>query len=66
MKPKEGRKRVIIEEVEPQIDCGRYPAKRVLGDEVVVTAAIFGDGQTTSLAAFSIGMQKSASGVQSR
>ena len=44
MKPKEGRKRVIVEEVEPQIDCGRYPAKRILGDEVVVTAAIFGDG----------------------
>ncbi len=44
MKPKEGRKRVIIEEVEPQIDCGRYPAKLVLGDEVVVTAAVFGDG----------------------
>ncbi len=44
MKPKEGRKRIIVEEVEPQIDCGRYPAKRVLGDEVVVTAAIFGDG----------------------
>ena len=44
MKPKEGRKRVVIEEVEPQIDCGRYPAKRVLGDEVVVTAAVFGDG----------------------
>ena len=44
MKPKEGRKRVVIEEVEPQIDCGRYPAKRVVGDEVVVTAAVFGDG----------------------
>ncbi len=44
MKPKEGRKRVIIEEVEPQIDCGRYPAKRVLGDVVVVRAAVFGDG----------------------
>lgn len=44
MKPTEGRKRVIIEEVKPQVDCGRYPAKRILGDEVVVTAAVFGDG----------------------
>ena len=44
MKPAEGRQRVIIEEVQPQIDCGRYPAKRVLGDKVTVTAAIFGDG----------------------
>ena len=44
MKPIEGRKRVVIEEVEPQIDCGRYPAKRILGDTVTVTAAVFGDG----------------------
>jgi starch synthase (maltosyl-transferring) len=44
MKPIEGRKRVIIEEVNPQVDCGRYPAKRILGDAVTVTAAVFGDG----------------------
>ncbi|HEX3571199.1 MAG TPA: alpha-1,4-glucan--maltose-1-phosphate maltosyltransferase, partial [Acidobacteriaceae bacterium] len=44
MKPVEGRKRVIIEEVQPQIDCGRYPAKRILGDAVTITAAVFGDG----------------------
>ncbi len=44
MKPVEGRKRVIIEEVQPQVNCGRYPAKRILGDSVTVTAAVFGDG----------------------
>jgi starch synthase (maltosyl-transferring) len=44
MKPLEGRKRVIIEEITPQVDCGRYPAKRILGDTVTVTAAVFGDG----------------------
>ncbi len=44
MKPVEGRKRVIIEAVQPQVDCGRYPAKRTLGDRVTVTAAIFADG----------------------
>jgi starch synthase (maltosyl-transferring) len=44
MKPVEGRKRVVIEEVQPQVDCGRYPAKRIVGDAVTVTAAIFGDG----------------------
>jgi starch synthase (maltosyl-transferring) len=44
MKPVEGRRRVIIEEVQPQIDCGRYPAKRILGDDVTITAAVFGDG----------------------
>jgi starch synthase (maltosyl-transferring) len=44
MKPTEGRRRVIIEEIQPVVDAGRYPAKRVLGDTVEVTAAIFGDG----------------------
>ena len=44
MKPVEGRRRVIIEEVQPQVDFGRYPVKRILGDVVRVTAAIFGDG----------------------
>jgi starch synthase (maltosyl-transferring) len=44
MKELEGRRRVVIEEVQPQIEGGRYPAKRTLGDTAVVTAAIFADG----------------------
>jgi len=44
MKPSEGRKRIIIEEIQPSVNDGRYPAKRILGDQVEVTAAIFGDG----------------------
>ena len=44
MKPIEGRRRVVIEEVRPQIECGRYAVKRVRGDVVTVTAAVFGDG----------------------
>ena len=44
MKPLEGRKRVVIEDITPQVDCGRYPAKRIIGDAVTVTAAVFGDG----------------------
>ena len=44
MKPSEGRKRIVIEEIQPSINNGRYPAKRTLGDIVEVTAAIFGDG----------------------
>lgn len=44
MKPIEGRRRVIIEEIQPQVDGGRYPAKRTVGDSVTVTAAIFSDG----------------------
>jgi starch synthase (maltosyl-transferring) len=44
MKPVEGRRRVVIEEVQPQVDGGRYQVKRILGDAVTVTAAVFGDG----------------------
>jgi starch synthase (maltosyl-transferring) len=35
---------VIIENVRPQIDGGRFPIKRVLGEEVEVAADIFTDG----------------------
>ena len=44
MKPSQGRSRVVIEEVTPQVNGGRYPACRIIGDEVTVTAAVFGDG----------------------
>jgi starch synthase (maltosyl-transferring) len=35
---------ILIRDVEPQIDCGRHPVKRVVGEEVVVSATIFRDG----------------------
>jgi len=44
MKPSQGRSRVVIEDVTPQINGGRYPACRIIGDDVTVTAAVFGDG----------------------
>jgi len=44
MRPANGRNRVVIEEVRPQVDGGLYPARRILGDDVVVSAAIFADG----------------------
>ncbi|MGA9673253.1 MAG: alpha-1,4-glucan--maltose-1-phosphate maltosyltransferase [Terracidiphilus sp.] len=40
----DGRKRVVIEDVSPLIDGGRFPAKRTLGDQVRVEADIFTDG----------------------
>ena len=43
--PPNGRRRVLIEDVYPQIDAGRHPVCRVAGDEVVVTATIFADGK---------------------
>ncbi len=39
-----GKTRVIIENVQPLVDGGLYPAKRTVGERVVVTANIFGDG----------------------
>lgn len=36
--------RAIIESVQPEIDGGRFPAKRVVGEQVVVEADIFAEG----------------------
>ncbi len=47
----DGRSRVAIENVEPQVDCGRFPIKRVVGDTVVVKADIFADGHDAVAAA---------------
>src|SRR3954470_18956404 len=40
----DGRQRVIIERVTPEIDAGRFAIKRVIGEEVSVEADIFCDG----------------------
>ena len=39
--------RVVIEHVSPVVDGGRYPIKRVTGEQVVVTADVFTDGKDT-------------------
>jgi starch synthase (maltosyl-transferring) len=39
-----GRRRVVIERVTPQIDCGQFAIKRVAGETVVVEADVFADG----------------------
>jgi len=36
--------RVVIRGVQPELECGRYPIKRVVGESVVVEADIFADG----------------------
>jgi starch synthase (maltosyl-transferring) len=38
------RRRAIVEGVQPEVDGGRFPIKRVLGDRVVVEADVFTDG----------------------
>src|SRR6266508_2584017 len=35
---------IQIQDVEPQVNCGRFPVKRVVGEEVAVSATIFRDG----------------------
>ena len=40
----EGRQRVVIEGVRPQVDGGRFPIKRTVGETVVVEADAFADG----------------------
>jgi starch synthase (maltosyl-transferring) len=37
-------RRVVVEGVEPEIDCGRFPIKRTVGETVVVEADVFTDG----------------------
>src|SRR5215208_2537901 len=39
-----GRSRVVIEGVSPEIDGGRFPIKRIAGEQVVVEADVFTDG----------------------
>ena len=38
------RRTIVIERVSPEIDGGRHAIKRVVGDQLLVTADIFADG----------------------
>jgi starch synthase (maltosyl-transferring) len=40
----DGRKRIVIEALKPEIDCGRIPVKRTEGEEVTVEADILAEG----------------------
>jgi starch synthase (maltosyl-transferring) len=42
--PKTAPSRILIQDVSPQVDCGRYPVKRIAGERVDVAARIFRDG----------------------
>ena len=45
------QRRVIVEGVHPEVDGGRFPIKRTVGEEVIVGADIFADGHDTLAAA---------------
>jgi starch synthase (maltosyl-transferring) len=42
--PIEGRQRVIVARVSPEVDCGRFAIKRIAGETVIVEADVFADG----------------------
>jgi starch synthase (maltosyl-transferring) len=42
--PTKAHPRIQIQAIEPQVDCGRYPSKRTVGDTVEVSATIVRDG----------------------
>ncbi len=42
--PPNGRARVVVENITPRVDCGRFPAKRSAGEVVTVEADAFTDG----------------------
>jgi starch synthase (maltosyl-transferring) len=41
---RDARRRVAIERVDPEIDAGRFPIKRTVGERVTVEADVFADG----------------------
>ena len=53
MQVEDGRRRVIIERVTPEVDGGRFPIKRTIGEQVRVEADIFTDGHDLIAAALS-------------
>ncbi len=44
MESQHGRQRVVITNVQPEVEAGRLPAKASLGEDVIVEADIFADG----------------------
>ena len=47
MDANDGRMRAVIECVTPSVDGGRFAAKRIVGDDVVVEADCYTDGHDT-------------------
>ena len=42
--PAEGRRRVQVDAVAPEVDGGRFPVRREVGERLVVEASVFADG----------------------
>ncbi|MEP7158889.1 MAG: alpha-1,4-glucan--maltose-1-phosphate maltosyltransferase [Chloroflexota bacterium] len=61
--PLDGRQRVVIENVTPRVDDGRFPVKRIVGDTLVVEADIFADGHDELDAGLRVQPPMDANGV---
>src|ERR1700722_15011417 len=55
-----GRSRAVIEQVTPEIDAGRFPIKRSIGEGVMVEAVIFGDSHDAISAVLKYRAEKEA------
>jgi starch synthase (maltosyl-transferring) len=64
MSQQDGRRRVVIEGVKPEIDAGRFAAKRVIGDVVRVEADIFTDGHDAIAAMLLYKHEKAADWIE--
>ncbi|KQS26983.1 alpha-1,4-glucan--maltose-1-phosphate maltosyltransferase [Dyadobacter sp. Leaf189] len=51
MSNQDGRKRVVITNVSPQVEAGKYPARRAIGESIDFSADVFGDGHDVVAAA---------------
>ena len=47
----DAKRKIVIEAVEPEVDCGRYPIKREVGDLLEVQADVFKEGHDAVAAA---------------
>ena len=62
----DGRRRVIIEGISPEVDSGRFAAKRTVGDLVRVEADIFTDGHDSVSAALLYRFEKNEKWTEGR
>ncbi|HET6762325.1 MAG TPA: alpha-1,4-glucan--maltose-1-phosphate maltosyltransferase [Longimicrobiaceae bacterium] len=62
----DARHKIVIEDVQPQLDCGRYAVKREVGDTLEVTADIFKEGHDAIAAAVRYRAEDDAEWMESR
>jgi starch synthase (maltosyl-transferring) len=61
----DGRRRAVIARIRPEIDAGRFPIKRTLGDVIDVEAEIFADGHDSLSAVLLHRLESSATWTES-